>query len=114
MNEQGWDIKDVYRNTTRDDMPNDETLTGLENTLIEAARITIKNERRRTQSPKDGTPQVYRIPTEHPANIEPLATQADQIARLRKHFAPATEKRPRHARRHSRPRRLHRDLPRRN
>ena len=42
MNDQGWDIKDVYRNTTRDDMPNDETLTSLENTLIEAARITIQ------------------------------------------------------------------------
>src|SRR3954463_13280573 len=42
MNDQHWDIKDIYRNTTRDDMPMKETLTGLENTLIEAARITIK------------------------------------------------------------------------
>ncbi|HVT29122.1 MAG TPA: ADP-ribosylglycohydrolase family protein [Lacipirellulaceae bacterium] len=42
MNQQGWDIKDIYRNTSRDDMPNDETLTGLENTLIQAARITIR------------------------------------------------------------------------
>ena len=51
MNDQGWDIKDVYRNTTRDDMPNDETLTGLENTLIEAARITIKKRRRSSRTP---------------------------------------------------------------
>ena len=42
MNKQGWDIKDVYRNTTRDDMPADETLTSFENSLIEAARITIQ------------------------------------------------------------------------
>ena len=44
MNDQGWNIKDVYRNTTRDDMPNDETLTSLENTLIEAARLAIKSQ----------------------------------------------------------------------
>ncbi len=42
MDDQGWDIKDIYRNTTRDDMPNDETLTGLENLVVEAARITIE------------------------------------------------------------------------
>jgi hypothetical protein len=90
MNEQGWDIKDIYRNTTRDDMPNDETLTGLENTLIEAARITIKKTGGEMIS-KDGQ-QVYRIPTESPANIEPLATQAMQRTNLRKHFAPQLEK----------------------
>ena len=41
MNEQGWNIKDVYADTTRDDMPMNETLTGLENLCIEAAQITI-------------------------------------------------------------------------
>src|SRR6476620_1820966 len=42
MNAQHWNIKDFYRNTSRDDMPSDETLTGLENLCIESARITIK------------------------------------------------------------------------
>jgi hypothetical protein len=99
MNEQGWNIKDVYRNTTRDDMPNDETLTGLENTLIETARITIKNaggEIVSEPSPSGrgqgegvlAPAKIYHIPTEHIANIEPLATEADQLARLRKKFAP--------------------------
>lgn len=90
MNEQGWNIKDVYRNTTRDDMPNDETLTGLENSAIESARITIKKNGGELIT-KDGQ-RIYRIATETPANIEPLATQADQLANLRKHFDPQLEK----------------------
>jgi hypothetical protein len=82
MDEKDWDIKDVYRNTTRDDMPNDETLTGLENTLIAAARITIEKNGGALVT-KDGHP-VYRIHTEQPANIEPLASPADQLARARR------------------------------
>jgi hypothetical protein len=103
MNDQGWTIKDVYRNTTRDDMPNDETLTSLENKLIEAARITIQKNggtlgpfpAGSVPSPppgrvREGLPAVnlYRIPTESPQNIEPLARPANQIARARKEFLP--------------------------
>jgi hypothetical protein len=90
MNDQGWDIKDVYRNTTRDEMPNDETLTGLENRLIEAARITIRKNGGELVS-EDGR-RTYRIPTESPTNIEPVATAAAQTANLRKHFAPQLDK----------------------
>jgi ADP-ribosylglycohydrolase len=96
MDAQGWKIKDVYRNTTRDDMPNDETLSGLENLCIEAARITIKSRGGSlVPSPSPGRVRerqsaatVYHIPTEQPANIEPLATPADQRACVRKQFAP--------------------------
>jgi hypothetical protein len=86
MNEQGWNIADVYRNTTRDDMPNDETLTGLENTLIECARLAIAQQGGQITI-HDGR-RTYRIRTEPPANIEPLATTADQLARAREHFLP--------------------------
>src|SRR5262249_33642555 len=96
MDAQGWNIKDVYRNTSRDDMPNDETLTGLENLCIEAAHITIKPQGGSpvpSPSPgrvREGQPAttVYRIPVEQPANIEPLAAPADQRARVRKQFGP--------------------------
>ena len=95
MNDQGWNIKDIYRNTTRDDMPNDETLTGLENTLIECR--TASRFARTAATIIDSAngkvhAEIYRIPTEQPANIEPLATAAAQIANLRKHFAPQLEK----------------------
>jgi hypothetical protein len=108
MDAQGWNIKDVYRNTSRDDMPNDETLRGLENLCIEAARITIKTHGGEVdlEPSPSGKGQVarnspwrgegalkfftqgtiYRIPVEEPANIEPLATAADQLARIRKQF----------------------------
>ena len=90
MNDQGWNIKDVYRNTTRDDMPNDETLTGLENSAIEAARVTIRKNGGELIT-KNGQ-RIYRISTEPAANIEPLATQAAQLAILRKHYAPQLSK----------------------
>jgi hypothetical protein len=93
MNDQGWDIKDVYRNTTRDNMPNDETLTSLENKLIEAARITIQKNGGDHFDPRGGSGkgEGYRIPTEPPANIEPLSSAAHQRARARKHFDPQLE-----------------------
>jgi ADP-ribosylglycohydrolase len=92
MNDQGWDIADVYRNTTRDNMPNDETLTGLENTLIQCARLAIEKQGG-TPSEPAGSPRrnkrsMYQIRTETPANIEPLATSTDQLARLRERFLP--------------------------
>jgi hypothetical protein len=90
MNDQGWDIKDVYRNTTRDDMPNGETLTGLENTLVEAARITIK--RQGGELISTNGKRLYRIRAESPANIEPLATGPEQLTKLREHFAPQLQK----------------------
>jgi hypothetical protein len=94
MNDRHWDIKDTYRNTTRDDMPNDETLTGLENTLIECARITILRNGGSHDDSANGKlhSEIYRIPNEQPANIEPLATGAAQLENLRKHFAPQLEK----------------------
>ena len=96
MNDQGWDIKDVYRNTTRDDMPNDETLTGLEQLAIEAARITIpKNGGVVAPSPsgrgQSAVANQLKVPTaasrplptksaaELPSNIEPLVT-SDELS----------------------------------
>jgi hypothetical protein len=97
MNGQGWNIKDVYRNTTRDDMPMNETLTGLENLAIEAARTTIEKNGGEVPLPiregqgegsSESKRRIYRIRTESSANIESLATTADQVARLRKQFEP--------------------------
>jgi hypothetical protein len=103
MNEQGWDIKDVYRNTTRDNMPNDETLTSLEQLVINAARSTVqKNGGSVPPSPSgrgqvEGEPgqssansaasNVYQIRMQPPANIEPLVTNDELRIRARKQFA---------------------------
>jgi hypothetical protein len=86
MNGEGWNIADVYRNTTRDNLPKDETLTGLENTLIQCARHAIR-ERGGELITRDGR-RIYRIRAEDPANVEPLTNSADQAARVREHFLP--------------------------
>ena len=89
MNDQGWDIADVYRNTTRDGMPMDETITGLENTLIECARIAIIEHG--GQIPATDGPDVYRIASETPGIVYPLSTAANQLAQARENFLPRLE-----------------------
>jgi hypothetical protein len=88
MNEQGWNIADVYRNTTRDNMPNDETLSGLENTLIKCARTTIERQGGGVPDYKKKPRHLYRIRVEDPVNIQPLSTLAEQVERVRDHFGP--------------------------
>jgi ADP-ribosylglycohydrolase len=90
MNQQGWNIKDVYRNTTRDDMPTDETLSGLESKLIKCARLVIREQGGGLVN-RQGK-RVYRIRREQPANVEPLFTEEQQRAGFRAEFAPRLEK----------------------
>jgi hypothetical protein len=86
METQGWDIVDVYRNTTRDEMPMDETLSRLEDRVIECAQLVIKE--RRGDAQERSRRRVYEIRSETPGNIEPLTTTEQQIERLRATFLP--------------------------
>jgi hypothetical protein len=78
---QGWNIQDVYRNTTRDQMPADETITRFGDRLIALAERVIA-ERGGRKTTQDGKP-LYRIPVEPSANVEPLSDPAEQSVRLR-------------------------------
>jgi len=81
MLQQGWEIKDSYRNTTRPSMPEDETITGFGNSIVEVAGLVIiengGSKVRRTG--KD----FYRISVQKPANVETLSDPDEQIAGLR-------------------------------
>jgi hypothetical protein len=79
MNEQGWDIADFYRNTTRHGMPNDETITRFEDRVVACARLVI--ERQGGKRIENDGQIVWRIPVQPPANVEPLAD--DDVANLR-------------------------------
>ncbi len=81
MMSQGWQIVDRYRNTTRDEMPMDETITSFADRLIDLAEQVIieKGGQKETVNGR----LVYRIRLERPANILPLADFADEAARLR-------------------------------
>jgi hypothetical protein len=86
MQQQDWRIKDVYRNTTRPGMPEDETITGFADRIIEiAGRVIIENGGQK--SFRDGK-IIYRIRSQEPANIEPLPDPNAQTATLRSKLGP--------------------------
>ncbi len=86
MDAQRWDIADKYRNTTRDDMPMDETLTSLEDTVVKCARLVIAEQGGELTT--DGGERVYRIAREEPANVAPLSTTEQQEAQVRETILP--------------------------
>lgn len=77
---QHWNIEDRYRNTSRDNVPGDETLTSYEDRLLALADINILGHGG-TKTTSDGR-SVYRIVAEKPANVEPLPDPKIQRARL--------------------------------
>ncbi len=81
MMAQGWNIKDQYRNTTRDQMPTNETITSFGDRLVALAeRVIIEQGGKKLM--KDGRP-FYLIRRESPANLEPLPDPSEQTTRLR-------------------------------
>ncbi len=80
IRQQGWEIRDVYRNTTRPGMPEDETITGFGDRIVEVASRVI-TENGGTKTTGNGK-TLYRIAVEKPANVEKLATVEEQIAAL--------------------------------
>jgi hypothetical protein len=90
IDEQGWEIKDVYKNTCRDQMPRDETITGYGDKMIAAARMNIlaNGGSERTVEGR----KVYRIALEAPANVEPLPSPLDRSEELRGDLLPRVEK----------------------
>ena len=74
--QQGWTIKDVYRNTRRDEMPMDETVTSFGNRLIELTEKQILAQGGKITAGLDGS--LYEIRVEKPANVLPLNLLKDQ------------------------------------
>jgi hypothetical protein len=81
LKSQGWDIKDLYRNTSRDDMPDGETITSYSDRLVALAQRNI-SEHGGAQATVNGK-SVYRIKTEKPSNVEPLPDLKKQYATMR-------------------------------
>ena len=81
MMSQGWQIVDRYRNTTRENMPNDETITSFADRIIDLAeRVIVAQGGRRIYV--NGKP-VYHIILETPASVIPLPDPAEQITAMR-------------------------------
>jgi hypothetical protein len=79
---QGWKIVDRYRNTTRDNMPEDETITSFADRLIDLAeRVIVEQGGERVRA--GGEPR-YRIARQEPRNLLPLARLDEQGEELRR------------------------------
>jgi len=83
---QDWTIVDRYRNTTRDGMPTDETITGFADRIIDLAEQVIVEQGGQRQAV--GGRVVYGIRSQEPANVLPLSNLADEVARLREEMKP--------------------------
>jgi hypothetical protein len=83
---QGWQIADVYRNTTRDDMPQDETITGYAHRLCDlAVKVILRYGGERIQT---SAGPGFRIKVQPAANVEPLPAPLDRGESLRAELSP--------------------------
>ncbi len=85
MDAEGWTIRDLYRNDTRDNMPESETITRLGDRLSALAKRCILDAGGRVIE-RDAR-SVYQIPRESPARVEPLVSAEAREAELREHLA---------------------------
>ena len=86
---QKWDIKDFYRNTSRDNMPASETITGFADRIFTLADRVISG-----NGGKKGTRSgevIYRILVQQPKNMEPLTDWNVQFAELKSRLRPEIE-----------------------
>ncbi|UCC21906.1 MAG: ADP-ribosylglycohydrolase family protein [Planctomycetota bacterium] len=81
MMAQGWQIVDRYKNTTREEMPQDETITSYADRLVELAERVITGQG--GQRVVVNGRVVYRIRSQKPANVLRLSKRTGQAKELR-------------------------------
>jgi hypothetical protein len=87
---QGWQIVDRYRNTTRENMPDDETITSFADRLIDLAEQVIAQQG--GQRTRQGGRVVYRIQPQACAPIASLPSLAEQTEAMQDRFAERIER----------------------
>lgn len=90
MLSQGWQIVDRYKNTKRENMPTDETITSFADRVIELAEKVISQQGGERLIIR-GKP-VYRICQEEPANVLKLQDLEQQIAGMKKKMGPEIQR----------------------
>jgi len=86
MQSQGWNIKDLYRNTTRDEMPQDETITRFAQRIGSVAETLIV--RHGGQKLQQDDKAVYRIRCQEPACVYPLPDWTERFRQLQQELTP--------------------------
>jgi hypothetical protein len=81
---RGWNIRDRFRNTSRDDMPMDETITGFGDRMVALTdRMIAEHGGTKMRVAGDS---VYRLQVEQPANLERLPDLKREAELLRKNW----------------------------
>jgi ADP-ribosylglycohydrolase len=89
MMSQGWKIVDRYKNISRDEMPEDETITSFADRVYELMeKMIVHNGGKRIL--RDGK-YFFQIPVENPATVEKLPELDDQITELASDLRPEIE-----------------------
>ncbi|MDD2381734.1 MAG: ADP-ribosylglycohydrolase family protein [Mariniphaga sp.] len=79
-----WQIVDRYKNTTRENMPEDETITSFADRLIEIFEMV--NEQNGGEKTLENNKMVYRIPVEQPVPVLKLLSDEEQKNTLIKEY----------------------------
>lgn len=82
--EEDWQIVDRYSNTTRDNMPMNETITSFADRVINVFEMV--NQQNGGRKSVAGHTLVYEIPREKPAIVTKLLSSEAQKQQLRDHF----------------------------
>ncbi len=89
MMSRGWKIIDRYENTTRDGMPEDETITSFADRIYELMeKMIVQNGGKKIF--RDGK-YFFEIPVEEPQAVEKLPELNDQISELASDLGPEIE-----------------------
>ena len=78
---QGWPIVDRYKNTTRENMPNDETITSFADRLIDLAEKVIVEQGGKRLTKNGGV--FYRINAQEPKCIQRMGSPDEQTGALK-------------------------------
>jgi hypothetical protein len=95
MDTRGWNIKDVYKNTTRDEMPDNETISGFAKRASYTAGLVIVQNGGQGIFIQNRNVRVldsYRIKLQESRNIEPLPQPLDRMPELATKLKPQIEK----------------------
>ncbi len=84
MMSQDWMIVDLYKNTTRDNMPQDETITSFADRIIELFEMV--NEKNGGKKTVVNQKLVYEIPVENPAPVKRLTSLENQKQLMKTEF----------------------------
>ncbi len=90
MDAQGWQVKDAYANTTRENLPNDETIIGYGERVYRLARKVILEQGGKVEM-REGKEMLI-IRAEEPGNLEALASPVDRTQSLKSELLAGVEK----------------------